>query len=425
MSSSKVELQVISSGDTTEYTYRFPKTLFQDGSLRWLLAAILVGYALSWGLQIVARAFDIRWMQATADFFWYNGAMTKAFWHGEFWRPVTSGFLHNGIPHLIFNLLNLAVLARLCQEVFARRSWLILFVGSQAMGAIAASIIAPEQAVVGASIGMMGLYRALITAAIRYLKFSAADIPANGLPALKNLVLWLGLCFLVDYLIPNVSHSAHLCGLISGMLIASVLPINMCMKIFASRLDLIELTDVETFGRKRRQIESITFVQPEVLSGDWLVVVQRENGMFAGAQYLDLIGESPDLDLIIESTLVADEYSAPSYFPLEVLKNTDEETANEEKSKTPIRDRLLQIFITIWCWWMIFNTVGLGMIVHDTSSLNWLHCLPAPLDGFAIFIGCRLGSLISTYILAYVAGDVMTFYFGGILKRLAERTKKA
>ena len=417
MSSSETDSQVNAARETKSFIYKFHEPLHQDNSIMWLVAAILTGFALTWGLQVFAHVTKSEWMQSTADFFWYGGLMSDGFWHGEFWRPLTSGFLHAGIAHVTFNLLNVGFGAWLCQKVFARKGWLIIFLASQVLGAIAAVAVSPHSAGIGASIGMMGLYGALIAGLIRHRKLARSDLPATRLLPLKTLIIMLVLQFVLEHLLPNVGHSAHAFGLSFGVLIGFLLPINLGVKILASREDLIKVTsavmtaNLSAESGRKYVVESITYTESDAQPGDWLAVVQEEEGWLTASMVLDLIGESPDMDQINDgsNTLIANRYSVPSYITEEIKKELDEKAMESEKVvKTPLWQRFARYAVIFACMRFLYPIMAPSMLLTDVSSLDWLHFLPAPLDGFAIFLGCRLGALIGVYFLADLVGTIIS-----------------
>jgi membrane associated rhomboid family serine protease len=163
-------------------TFKFMEPLGKSLLGVLALAALMVlMYGLTFGVQALAESFHSPMLQAVADFFFYGGMMTKAVWQGEIWRPFTVAFLHGGMFHLFGNVVNFALLAYFCSIAFARQSWLVIFFTSSVLGAIATVLVTPETQLVGASIGIMGLYGSMIAAELRKRKIDK-DLLAGGYP---------------------------------------------------------------------------------------------------------------------------------------------------------------------------------------------------------------------------------------------------
>lgn len=126
-------------------------------------------------------------------------------WDGEWWRVVTSGFLHIGPIHLLFNMMALWVLGRDLESVLGRgRLLAVYFIGMLGGAAAVLVFYAPNQAVAGASGAVFGLMGGLAVV-LKRLKVPAGQV--IGLIAV-NVV--------ISVVIPGVSLIGHLGGLVLG-----------------------------------------------------------------------------------------------------------------------------------------------------------------------------------------------------------------
>ena len=137
---------------------------------------------------------------------------------GEFWRLFTALFLHYGLLHLAFNLFALYVLGppleRTIGAVRFAACYLIAGVGSTG-GVVLLTllkIIRPAE-LVGASGCVMGIVGAWAGFLIRHRHIWQAR------QRLLNIALIIVIQVLFDISTPQVSTSAHLCGLITGFAI--------------------------------------------------------------------------------------------------------------------------------------------------------------------------------------------------------------
>ncbi|MBA3472045.1 MAG: rhomboid family intramembrane serine protease, partial [Rubrobacter sp.] len=131
---------------------------------------------------------------------------------GEAWRLVTSAFLHSGFVHLALNMLSLYFLGSFAEITFGRSRFLTLYLISGIAGGLAylyfGSFNAPA---VGASGAIFGLLGGVFGFAIRRGTFSTRD------PVISQLLLLTGLNLFLGFTIPGVSNTAHIGGLLGGL----------------------------------------------------------------------------------------------------------------------------------------------------------------------------------------------------------------
>ena len=77
--------------------------------------------------------------------------------HGDWWRLITSAFLHGGLLHITFNMLALWWLGAPVEMVLGRARYLGLYLVSGLAGATGALIADPNSVTVGASGAIFGL----------------------------------------------------------------------------------------------------------------------------------------------------------------------------------------------------------------------------------------------------------------------------
>jgi membrane associated rhomboid family serine protease len=127
---------------------------------------------------------------------------------GEWWRLITSAFLHGSIIHLGFNMLLLFWIGAPIEEAIGRARFLILYLVSGLAGAAGALLLTdPQDITVGASGAIFGMLGAALV-------FERQRTFVLGGSALSIIVLNLVLTFAV----PNISIGGHLGGLVGGAL---------------------------------------------------------------------------------------------------------------------------------------------------------------------------------------------------------------
>jgi membrane associated rhomboid family serine protease len=138
--------------------------------------------------------------------------------NGEFWRLFTALFLHYNLLHLVFNLFALYVLGppleRTIGTIRFAMCYLIAGIGSTA-GVVLLTlikIVRPAE-LVGASGCVMGIVGAWAGFLVRHRHVWQAK------QRLLNILLIIAIQIVFDISTPQVSTSAHLCGLVTGFAI--------------------------------------------------------------------------------------------------------------------------------------------------------------------------------------------------------------
>jgi rhomboid protease GluP len=172
-----------------------------------LLAAILAGFALEFLTGGVTGTLS----QAGAN---YAPAVSQ----GQYWRLVTSMFLHGGLLHLALNGWALYQLGGLFEIWLGSVRLLAVFLLSGIAGSIA-SVLWTVGPSVGASGAIFGLLGALIAFLLR--RHQALTPGAKSL--LMQLVMWAAINVFFGFNTPGIDNAAHLGGFAAGLLVGLVL----------------------------------------------------------------------------------------------------------------------------------------------------------------------------------------------------------
>lgn len=132
---------------------------------------------------------------------------------GDWWRIVTSGFLHAGLLHIGLNMFALYILGGLLEPAIGTPRFLALYFVSLLAGSAGVVLLSPDQISVGASGAIFGLMSAaFIVARHRGIEQLAQQI---GFYVVLNLAFTFG--------VPGISIGAHLGGLVGGAIGALVI----------------------------------------------------------------------------------------------------------------------------------------------------------------------------------------------------------
>ena len=133
--------------------------------------------------------------------------------HGELYRLVTSGFVHFGVIHILFNMVLLYRFGEALERNLGRTRYFLLFSAALLTGSFGALLLTPHAATGGASGAVFGLMGA-VAMGMRQRGVSLTEGGVGGLIAI-NLVL--------SVVIPGISLGGHLGGLIGGAVVGGVM----------------------------------------------------------------------------------------------------------------------------------------------------------------------------------------------------------
>jgi membrane associated rhomboid family serine protease len=138
---------------------------------------------------------------------------------GDWWRLVTSGFLHYGLLHIALNMYVLWWLGRELEPSLGHVRFAAIYFASMLCGSFGALLITPNSLTAGASGAIFGLFGA----AFMIGRARGIDVMRNGIGPLIlfNLVF--------TFLVGGISIGGHIGGLIGGGIAGAV------MEYFAQR----------------------------------------------------------------------------------------------------------------------------------------------------------------------------------------------
>jgi membrane associated rhomboid family serine protease len=183
---------------------RTMRSLTVEPTLTWILIGInvLAGIGSLSGAQVGDSGTLTDW-----------GELSRATMaNGDFWTLLTSGFLHQGLFHLLSNMLSLWILGTLLEPVLGHVRFGLIYFVALFCGSLGVLIVSQ-----GASVGASGAVFGLLGAAVVVARHRGLNLMESGLG------LWLGLNLLLTFTIPNISIGAHVGGLAGGFVAALIL----------------------------------------------------------------------------------------------------------------------------------------------------------------------------------------------------------
>jgi membrane associated rhomboid family serine protease len=129
--------------------------------------------------------------------------------NGEWYRIVTSGFLHFGLLHVGMNMLLLWQLGQLLEPALGQWRFSLLYFASMFGGAAGALLLTPDGLTGGASGAVFGLMAA-----------AAVGLQQRGVnPMRTGIGGTLILNLLITFMIPGISIGGHLGGALTGAVV--------------------------------------------------------------------------------------------------------------------------------------------------------------------------------------------------------------
>jgi membrane associated rhomboid family serine protease len=147
----------------------------------------------------------------------WGGSIGPRTTNGEWWRLVTSLFVHTGFLHLVANMLGLLQLGLLLERLVGRVALAVVYVSAGVFASLARLSALPVDVTVGASGAIFGMYGLLLASAMwSLLNRSAVTIP---LRTLKRLVPASAVFLFYNGLQSRSDHAGFLVGFACGLLL--------------------------------------------------------------------------------------------------------------------------------------------------------------------------------------------------------------
>ncbi|MEZ5140844.1 MAG: rhomboid family intramembrane serine protease [Acidimicrobiales bacterium] len=138
------------------------------------------------------------------------GAEAIGVGNGEWYRLVTSGFLHYGVFHLAINMWALWVLGQAVEQYGGRARLAAIYAVALLCGSFGGLLVSPDSFGAGASGAIFGLMGAM------FIVLRVQGIPWRGSPLLNVLILNL----VITFAFSGISKGAHVVGLVGGAIAA-------------------------------------------------------------------------------------------------------------------------------------------------------------------------------------------------------------
>lgn len=139
---------------------------------------------------------------------------------GEWWRLLTSVFIHGGIIHIGFNMWCLWNLGALCEALYGRATYAAIYLLCGLGASLGSVAWHPGVPSVGASGAIFGLAGALIAA----FKLGEFSVPRSALSGtMRSLAMFVIYNLIFGAAIGTTDNAAHIGGLITGLIVGALI----------------------------------------------------------------------------------------------------------------------------------------------------------------------------------------------------------
>lgn len=275
---------------------------------------------------------------------------------GEYYRLVTSTFLHVGVSHFLFNIFALYILGKFVEGIYTPWHMLITYLAAGSIASLFSLVFITEGISLGASGGVYGLLGLIIIHLLITRKIKAKLI--------VQIIAVFVVVSVLSMFFANINHYAHIGGLIVGVLLGIIFNfkrINIKYSIIAAAV-LILFTMFSHFGMNQQT--SIHPMDDEALhyyeEGNYDAALEVVNNSInknvatdmtyyiLGKLYIESGDEEKGQQYVDKSYEMdpSNELAAKEKI-LEFRKAQDYENMNEAISKleTPVEDKELKILI--------------------------------------------------------------------------------
>ena len=138
---------------------------------------------------------------------------------GEYYRLITCSFIHIGLIHLVCNMYVLYIIGQQLESFYGKTKYLIIYLFSAIMGSLFSILFTKNAISAGASAAIFGLFGSLIYFGYHYRVYLGNVIRSQIIP----LIIFN---FILGFILNGIDVSAHLGGLIGGLIISMALGVK-------------------------------------------------------------------------------------------------------------------------------------------------------------------------------------------------------
>lgn len=137
---------------------------------------------------------------------------------GEYYRLITSMFLHGGLLHLVLNMYALNSIGPLIEKIYGRSKYIFIYFISGIASSLLSYILS-DSVSIGASGAIFGLLGTTLVFAVTMRKNAGKDF-------LKNIASVIIINLFIGFTMSNIDNFGHIGGLLGGAITAIILNLS-------------------------------------------------------------------------------------------------------------------------------------------------------------------------------------------------------
>ncbi len=145
----------------------------------------------------------------------YGAKYNPAIIEGEWWRIISSMFVHIGFLHLFMNMLAVYYLGSIVERIFGSARFLFIYFLAGIGGGLASFAFSMNVSA-GASGALFGLFGTLLYFGIHYRQIFLQTMG-------RGVLLVIGINIVFGFTVPQIDNAAHLGGLVSGFIATAII----------------------------------------------------------------------------------------------------------------------------------------------------------------------------------------------------------
>ncbi|MEK6287447.1 MAG: rhomboid family intramembrane serine protease [Acidobacteriota bacterium] len=139
----------------------------------------------------------------------------------QYWRLITSIFIHIGFIHLFLNNYALWIIGQEIERIYGSARFVVLYLATGIVGSVGSYVFNPEATSAGASGAIFGLFGVMATFAFKYRR----EIPELLSREIKRRVIpIIAINLVFGFSVRIVDNAAHIGGLLTGIALALAVP---------------------------------------------------------------------------------------------------------------------------------------------------------------------------------------------------------
>ena len=163
-------------------------------------------------LVFMLSTLGVSWQNSIFEFSAIQGYAVII--QGEIYRLFTSMFVHNNMLHISMNMLSLYMVGKIVERLFSAWAYLALYFISGLFGSFAYMSMTLYDGAVGASGAIFGIFGALAG----FVLVHRRTMQQQFMQFMRDFGIILVINFFIGIIFPNIAMSAHIGGLVAGVI---------------------------------------------------------------------------------------------------------------------------------------------------------------------------------------------------------------